>query len=113
MASRYSLSRFNQGADTHPPVWAAWLFINDQDDCAAGWGDLGVIIRNLMGGHTFSVLVPFLPKNLDEVAWSPLAAGSPAGIASKQLKELHGFNHGIARTIPDQDPVRINVVVIP
>ena len=92
---------------------SAWLFADDQDDSAARWRDHGVIIGDLVRSHALSILVPFLQKNLDEITWGPLATCLSAGIAAEQLKKLHGFEHGISTPIPDQDPVRIHVVVIP
>ena len=66
-----------------------------------------------MRSHALAILVPLLPKYLDEVSWGPLAVCLSAGIAAENFKKLHGFDHGITTSIPDQDPVRINVVIVP
>lgn len=110
---RLSLAWFYQRADAHPAVRPGWLFADDQDDSSAGWGDLRVIIGDLVRSHALSILVSLLPKYLDEVSWAPLAPCLSTGIAAEQLKKLYGFNHGISPPIPDQDPVGIDVVVIP
>ena len=109
---RSLLAWFNQRTDAYPAVRTVWRIADDEDDSATRWSDLGIIIRDLVRSHALAILVPLLSKNLDEITGGPLAACLSAGIAAENFKKLHGFDHRITTSIPDQDPVRINVVVV-
>ena len=79
----------------------SWLFADDLDDSAAGWGDPRVVVGDLVRSHAPSILVPLMPKHLDEVSGAPVAPFLSRRIVAEQLMKLKAFNHGIPSSITE------------
>jgi hypothetical protein len=57
--------------------------------------------------------IPLPLQDFQQVIAAPLGIRViAAGIAAQQLQDRHRLDHRLLLLVPDQDPVRINVVVV-